>query len=204
MVATHSGYNVVKMPGNGGVITVVVDVKDASRVLKLSHKDRAETKQVPGDEGSSAPTFTISANLPRDQEKALLGFLKANKDAFDWSASDLVGVPRDIIEHQLMVCPNMNPVKQKARRLAREKQAFIAQEVRKLKEAGLIWEVCYPEWVANPVVVPKKCGKEHMCVDITSLNKACPQDPFPLPRIDQIVDSTAQCDILCFLDAFLG
>ena len=43
-----------------------------------------------------------------------------------------------------------------------------------------------------------------MCVDFTNLNKACPQDPFPLPRIDQIVDSTAECDLLCFLDAFSG
>ena len=41
-----------------------------------------------------------------------------------------------------------------------------------------------------------------MCVDFTNLNKAFPQDPFPLPRIDQIVDSTTECDLLCFLDAF--
>ena len=41
-----------------------------------------------------------------------------------------------------------------------------------------------------------------MCVEFTNLNKACTQDPFPLPRIDQIVDSTAKCDLLCFLDAF--
>jgi hypothetical protein len=41
-------------------------------------------------------------------------------------------------------------------------------------------------------------------VDFTSLNKACPKDPYPLPRIDQIVDSTAGCDLLCFLDAFSG
>ena len=43
-----------------------------------------------------------------------------------------------------------------------------------------------------------------MCVDFTNLNKACPQDPFPLPRIDQIVDSIAECDLLCFLDTFSG
>ena len=62
----------------------------------------------------------------------------------------------------------------------------------------------YLEWLANPVIVPKKGGKERMCVNFTNVNKACPQDPFPLPRIDQIVDSTAECDLLCFLDAFSG
>jgi hypothetical protein len=41
-------------------------------------------------------------------------------------------------------------------------------------------------------------------VDFTSLNKACPKDPYPLPRIDQLVDSIAGCDLLSFLDAFSG
>ena len=43
-----------------------------------------------------------------------------------------------------------------------------------------------------------------MCIDFTNLNKAFPQDPFPLPRIDQIVDSIDACNLLCFLEAFLG
>jgi hypothetical protein len=54
------------------------------------------------------------------------------------------------------------------------------------------------------VVVPKANGSGPLCVDFTSLNKACPKDPYPLLRIDQIVDSTAGCDLLCFLDAFSG
>ena len=43
-----------------------------------------------------------------------------------------------------------------------------------------------------------------MCVDYAGLNKACPKEPFPLPRIDQIVDSTSRREILAFLDAYLG
>nr|AAV59295.1 putative polyprotein [Oryza sativa Japonica Group] len=70
--------------------------------------------------------------------------------------------------------------------------------------AGFIREVIHPEWLANPVVVPKANGKLRMCIDYTDLNKACPKDPYPLPRIDQIVDSTAGCDLLCFLDAYSG
>jgi hypothetical protein len=41
-----------------------------------------------------------------------------------------------------------------------------------------------------------------MCIDYTSLNKACPKDPYPLPRTDQIVDSTSGCNLLSFLDAY--
>ena len=43
-----------------------------------------------------------------------------------------------------------------------------------------------------------------MCIDYTSLNKACPKDPFALPRIDQVIDSTAGCELLSFLDAYSG
>jgi hypothetical protein len=83
-----------------------------------------------------------------------------------------------------------------------EQQDFIREEVRKLLHAGFIEEVHRPVWLANPVVVPKANGKLRMCIDYTSLNKACPKDPYPLPRIDQIVDSTSGCDLLSFLDAY--
>jgi hypothetical protein len=52
-------------------------------------------------------------------------------------------------------------------------------ELRKLLEAGFIKEVFHPMLLANPV--KKKNGKWRMCVDYTSLNKACPKVPFPLP-----------------------
>jgi hypothetical protein len=70
--------------------------------------------------------------------------------------------------------------------------------------AGFIKEVFHPEWLANPVLVRKKGGKWRMCVYYTGLNKACPKVPYPLPRIDQIVDSTAGCETLSFLDAYSG
>jgi hypothetical protein len=43
-----------------------------------------------------------------------------------------------------------------------------------------------------------------MCVDYIDLKKHCPKDPFGLPWIDQVIDSTAGCDLLCFLDCYSG
>ena len=63
-------------------------------------------------------------------------------------------------------------------------------------------EVQHPNWLANPVLVKKKNGKWRMCVDYTSLNKAYPKDPFPLPQIDQVIDSIAGYEALCFLDTY--
>ncbi|XP_075665216.1 uncharacterized protein LOC142634847 [Castanea sativa] len=66
---------------------------------------------------------------------------------------------------------------------------------------GAIKEVFYSEWLANTVVVKKKSGKWWVCVDFTDLNKACLKDPFPLPRIDQLVDATVGHPRMSFLDA---
>jgi hypothetical protein len=72
-----------------------------------------------------------------------------------------------------------------------------------LVAAGFIRKVLHPEWLANPVLVLKKNKVDWcMCVDYTDLNKHCPKDPFGLPRIDQVVDSTAGCSVLSFLDCY--
>src|SRR4051812_46271139 len=65
-------------------------------------------------------------------------------------------------------------------------------------------EVYHPDWLAKPVLVLKKNKTLNMCIDCMSLNKACPKDPFALPRIDQVIDSTAGCDLLSFLDCYAG
>ena len=80
----------------------------------------------------------------------------------------------------------------------------IKTEVVKLKQAGAIKEIFYPQWLANTVVVKKKTEKWRVCVDFTDLNKACPKDPFPMPRIDQLVDATVGHPRMSFLDAFQG
>ena len=85
-----------------------------------------------------------------------------------------------------------------------EKQAAIEAKVQKLLVARFIREEKYPTWLANVVLIRKANGKCRMCVNYTDLNKACPKDCFPLPRIDQLVDSTSGHELLSFMDAFSG
>ena len=73
-----------------------------------------------------------------------------------------------------------------------------------MKEAGAIKEIYFSGWLANTIVVKKKNGKWRVCVDFTDLNRACPKDPFPMPKIDQLVDSTYGHPRMSFLDAFQG
>ena len=53
-------------------------------------------------------------------------------------------------------------------------------------------------------MVKKKTAKWRVCVDFTDLNKACPKDPFSMPRIDQLVDASIGHSRMSFLDAFQG
>ena len=53
-------------------------------------------------------------------------------------------------------------------------------------------------------MVKKSNGKWRMCIDFTDLNRACPKDSYPLPRIDTLVDSTTRHELLNFMDAFSG
>ena len=112
------------------------------------------------------------------------------------------GIDLNVITHRLNVHPSSKPVRQKKRVFTSERDNAIKEEVQKLTTAQLIREVYYPDWLANVVMVKKANGKWRMCVDFTNLNKVCPKDSYPLPRIDQLVDSTAGHRLLSFMDAF--
>nr|CAN70061.1 hypothetical protein VITISV_025665 [Vitis vinifera] len=101
------------------------------------------------------------------------------------------GIHPSITSHRLNVLPTARPIQQKVRRFHPDRQKIIWNEIDKLIEARFIREVDYTDWLANVVVVPKKEGKWRVCVDYTNLNNACLKDSFPLPRIDQIMDSIA-------------
>ena len=131
-------------------------------------------------------------------------FLKKNVDVFAWNAYKAPGVNPSFICHHLNVNPSITPKKQPLWRSSKEHSDAIKDEVAKLKQAGAIKEVFYPEWLANIVVVKKKTGKWHVCVDFTNLNKACPKNPFPMPQIDQLVEATVGHPRMSFLDAFQG
>jgi hypothetical protein len=113
-------------------------------------------------------------------------------------------IPREIAEHELCILPGSKPVQQRLRRFDDERRRAIGEEIAKLLAAGFIKEVYHSDRLSNPVLVKKKNGQWRTCVDYTSLNKACPKDPFPLPRIHQIIDSTSGCEILSFLDVYSG
>nr|GEW28853.1 hypothetical protein [Tanacetum cinerariifolium] len=122
--------------------------------------------------------IAIRGMLSAKGRTKLCSLLKENLDIFAWQPSDMTGAP--------------------------ERAKAIQAEVQKLVEAGIMREVYYHDWLSNPVMVKKHDGSWRMCVDFTDLNKACPQDCYPLLEIDWKVESLCGYPFKCFLDAYKG
>jgi hypothetical protein len=134
----------------------------------------------------------------------LVDFLHANTEIFTWTPLDMPSIPRDVVEHSLDIQVGSRPVTPHLHCFDEERHRIIGEEVHKLLAAGFIKEVFHPEWLANPMLVKKKGGKQRMRVDDTGLNKESPKVTYPLPQINQTVDSNAGCKTLSFLDVYSG
>ena len=161
-------------------------------------------KNIPLDENNPERCTRVGADLEEKNKKDLVQFLKKNTDVFAWSHEDMSGIDPSVIIHRLNVCHSFKPVRQKKKVFTPERDNAIKDEVQKLMAAKFIREVYYPDLLANVVMAKKANGKWRMCVDFIDLNKACPKDSYPLPRIDQLVDSTTGHKLLNFIDAFSG
>ena len=178
---------------------------------ELDMQDEVSTRLVPSEElepvqlGDQPEHLVyIGSKLPEDIKSPLIRFLTQNMEVFAWKQEDMDGIDPAVITHRLNVSPSFKPVKQKRRSFAPERQKAINEEVGKLLQVNAIREVEYPKWLANVVIVKKANGKWRLCIDFTNINRACPKDSFPLPRIDLIVDAIAGHELLGFMDAFSG
>uniref|UniRef100_A0A2N9IJS0 Uncharacterized protein n=1 Tax=Fagus sylvatica TaxID=28930 RepID=A0A2N9IJS0_FAGSY len=146
----------------------------------------------------------VGVNLSLSDKDDMMTLLQEFRDIFAWSVYEAPGVSSSLACHSLAIPADAKPVQQRRRKLAPERSEIVMEEVGRLLAAEAIRPVQYPTWLSNTVVVQKKNGKWRVCVDFTDLNKVCPKDHFPLPRIDQLVDSAAGHDRMSFLDAFQG
>ena len=142
--------------------------------------------------------------MPHQEKEELIKFLRGNINVFAWNAYEAPRVDPEFICHHLKVNSLFTPRKQPPQRPSKEHTEVVREEVTKFKQAGAIKEVFYPKWLANTIVMKKKSGKWRVWVDFMDLNKTCLKDPFPMPKIDQLVDATIGHPQMSFLDAFQG
>ncbi|GJY30358.1 reverse transcriptase domain-containing protein [Tanacetum coccineum] len=142
----------------------------------------------------------------------LQDLLRAYTDVFAWTTAHMTGVPRTIMiggeafntEHKVNELKHLEPVKQKKRSLALERNEAIHTQVEELAKANILREVKNQTWVSNPVIMKKANGRWKLCIDFTDINKACPKEHHSLPMIEQKVEDLHRHRLKCFLDAYKG
>ncbi|WCJ44273.1 Transposon Tf2-6 polyprotein [Euphorbia peplus] len=146
----------------------------------------------------------IGTDINQTMIDALKSVLHVHTDKFAWSAGDISGIPAKDAMHSLDIDSSHPSFRQRQRTHSHDKQLIIEEELTKLLSVNFIKPVHYPDWLANVVLVAKPNGKSRMCVDFTSLNKACPKDCYPLPNIDQLVNSSVGHKVISQLDCISG
>ncbi|XP_030923176.1 uncharacterized protein LOC115950066 [Quercus lobata] len=194
----------VKFPTEQGVAIVRGSQQVARQCLVATVSWKGKQAEQKETTKETSLYFQIGTSMKNQDKVEMLLFLMQNVNAFAWSLYEVPGVDPDFIVHKFNVDPSFHPKKQKLRRAANEHVDAVKLEVQRLKEAGVIREIFLSEWLVNTVVVKKKNGKWRVCVDFTDLNRACLKDPFPMPKIDQLVDATYGYPRMSFLDVFQG
>ncbi|XP_071740555.1 uncharacterized protein [Rutidosis leptorrhynchoides] len=185
---TSTVHGMMKFPTPAGIATLYAERR---RPIECVQINRTAVNPIIHEDGSISlnPEFPdqkiiIGNTITKETKEKLYKIFATNLDVFAWQDSDMTGVPCHVAEHKLGVNPNIPPVCQKKRGMAPDRTKFLKEEVKKLVDAGILREVKYQTWVANPVMVRKPDNSWRMCVDFIDLNKACPKDNYPLPEID--------------------
>jgi hypothetical protein len=149
-------------------------------------------------------TLNINPTLSESQKKQLVDVLRKHKEAFTWDYTDMKGIPANSCTHHIYIKEDCRPVRQPQRRMNPALKNVVKEELQKLLDVGFIYPISDSQWVSPLVMVPKKNGKWRICVDYRELNKATQKDHFPLPFIDQVLDTLAGKKFFSFLDGFSG
>ncbi|GJY50796.1 reverse transcriptase domain-containing protein [Tanacetum coccineum] len=190
-VVPSTVHKMLKFPVAGGILTL-----KSSKIIPI------ECAAVLGPEGQ----LPAAHQVIEERIKVAINpnYPEQTIDVFAWKLADMTSIPRHIAEHRLNIREGCLPIRQKKETSISGQEPSNTRKVEKLVDAGIMKEVHYHSWLSNPVMVKKHDGSWRMCVDFKDLNRACPKDGYPLPKIDWKVESLCGFPFKCFLDAYKG
>ncbi|GJY90929.1 hypothetical protein Tco_0506125 [Tanacetum coccineum] len=207
-----TAHGMLKFSVEGGIVTIRNNTIILAECRMVAEAQNALPPESTGAEGIKVAihpehpeqTIMIGGSLSEKGRMELCNLLKDNLDIFAWRPQDMTGIPRSIAEHHLNIREGCQPVRQKRRGQAPERNKAIQEEVAKLVEAKIMREVHYHDWLPNPVMVKKHDGSWRMCVDFTDLNKSCLKDCYLSQKSTGKSNPSADTPFKCFLDAYKG
>ncbi|KAG0925429.1 hypothetical protein G6F30_013366 [Rhizopus arrhizus] len=140
-------------------------------------------------------------NLDKAVEKKLRILLKKYYSIFDWN-NDTIG-NTSIITHKIIIDKHTQPISHRPYRLSPIEAKYLEQEIDKYCKLGVISPSNSP-WAAPVILVKKKNGEYRMVIDYRKLNAVTKKDSYPLPRIDDLLDTLGKASIFSALDMRAG
>eukprot|EP00253_Pinus_taeda_P024641 PITA_24641 len=189
------------------MIKVAFDSELEEDPLKDTHDHTIHVTSVANSkivEIEAGKTLNINSNLTSEQKMKLIHVLRKYKEAFSWDYPDMKGIDPQLCTHHIYIEKDARPVRQPQRRLNPHLKDVVKAKLQKILDVNFIYPISDSKWVSLLVVVPKKNGKWRICVDYRELNKATQKDHFPLPFIDQVLDTLPGNKFFSLLDGFNG
>ncbi|KAK4845460.1 hypothetical protein QYF36_005345 [Acer negundo] len=192
VVDTSSAYNAILgrpfLSGIRGVLSIYHNVLKFPVGTRSGRSQRGSIgsaqllcEEIPIRGEDLTKVVKVGGGLDPEVKEDLIKLLREYIDIFAWTHEEMPGIPLSLATHRLAIDATVKPVKQKRRHFNAERNAAVQEEVDKLLKAGFI-----------------------KGIPISRMDRQCGHDSFPLPKIDQLIDSTAGNKLLSFMDAFSG
>ena len=156
----------------------------------------SETKK---EQNNAAEGLNIG-QLITEQYEQLSELFEEFRDIFAWNPEQLGRTDR--VHHPIDV-GDAKPIRQRWYRTSRPERAYIEEELQRMLQQGII-EKSRSSWASPVVLVKKKNGKLRFCVDYRQLNAVTKKDSYPIPRIDDMLDSLGNSAWFSSLDLASG
>jgi hypothetical protein len=168
--------------------------------LSPASSDKEETTELV--EISPRKPLYINSSLEPEQKTQVIEMLQRQFNAFAWDYADMKGIHPDTCIDHIYTNDQIKPIRQPQQRMNPTLKDIVKEELQKLLQANLIYPISDSQWLSPLVIVPKKNGKWRICVDFQELNKSTHRDYFPLPFIDQVLNTLFGKKYFSFLDGF--
>ncbi|KAB2626102.1 S2-RNase [Pyrus ussuriensis x Pyrus communis] len=157
-----------------------------------------------GTKGDPRP-IQISGLLEVEVRAKIVSFLHEFKDCFAWHYTEIPALDSTLVKHIMLIKEGYKPVKQAPRRMSKEIEEKVKEEIERLVKAGFIRPAKYVEWLANIVPILKAITNAvRYCVNYKNINGATPKDEYPMPMADLSIDVVAKHKVLSFMDGNAG
>jgi hypothetical protein len=135
--------------------------------------------------------LNINQGLSEPQKKQLIEVLRKYNNAFTWDYTNMKGIHPELCTHHIYIKEQSRPIHQPQRRMNPTLKEIVKEELHKILSLNFIYPIYDNQWVSPLIIVPKNNGKWRICIDYRELNKSTHKDHFPLPFIDQVLDTLA-------------